>query len=254
MEDSSMVDIYTPLSEAIIEINKRREDTGLQQRLREFFGSYAPPGAFTDTAHFVSARALYSPNLEFLHMLDLADTFGLQPLLFEFTKDRYTALNAGKRGLGKMTFYRDRGMGLKEKGETISIIDFQEAEGKPMSDVRTLKGELLVEFHHRLLRDYVGDRLPQIHDFSDWVHESYGFNKDFPYARYLGLFISNGILLENFLPQTSEGKFTKNRVLPAFQYLSDSLGVRPLIVPMESPEVAVDPRWYYYPEGVKALL
>jgi len=94
----------------------------------------------------------------------------------------------------------------------------------------------------------------EIKDFSKWFQNSRTFSVDLPYLRYLGLFIRDGILFNNFVTEKHQSFFTKTRVLPAFRKLREVFGVSPLIVPIEPIETDSEPFWCYYPEEVRRFL
>jgi hypothetical protein len=86
-------------------------------------------------------------------------------------------------------------------------------------------------------------------DFSDWLL-SFG-GEHFDYLPYLALFITQGILVENFLSGDElDRKFTKERVIPAFAKIVDIFGVKPLIVRAYNADEELDPKHRQYAESL----
>lgn len=92
---------------------------------------------------------------------------------------------------------------------------------------------------------------------SDWAKAVSGAH--FDYVRLLALFVTDGILFENFRTDDEhEIAFTHGRTIPAFEKVERMFGVRPLIVRLFTDEEVADPKWWRYPDELypvtKALL
>lgn len=254
-------ELFTPIAEALPELQRRRNDTDLQQKIRSYFAKHpctkelaAEPGA-------VMAPTLASPNFELNYFLDTQKNLPLKKILYEFGNDKFVHLNFEKHCLGEMTFFRQNIPGKGVEGETVEtlrVVDFEKDQGKPMNKITTIQGENFVDFHHRLLSEYQPDAQFEICDFSEWFRKSRTFEPDLPYLRYLGLFMTDGILFCNFIadPSTEESQFafTAEIVLPAFRKLRDMFGIAPLITPIEPIETDNEHFWCYYPEEVRRLV
>lgn len=245
-------ELYTPLEEARTELARRRNDAQLVNTVREWERRLPPPPALQSDAHAVYAPTIISPNLELLHLLESSDSIGLPLHLFEFSHDKFVHMNHVKRCLGQLTFV-DASRPPRVIAEK-RIVDFQLAQGKYMDEIQTLDGENFVDFHHRLLRTFVQRELPPVSDFSVWFAQSKLHTPHVPYARYLALFICDGMLLANFTTEKHEVFFTEQVVLPAFRHLREHFGVKPLIIPVSPPDSDESPLWNYYPADLLPLV
>ena len=197
---------------------------------------------------------LVSPNLELNYFLDVSKNLPIRPIFYEFRKDKFVHLNYVKHCLGELTFFRENFLGNKKITESIRIIDFEKDQGKPMNEIKTIKGENFIDFHHRLFSECLPGVNIEIYDFSDWFRKGYSFAPELPYLRYLGLFISDAILFGNFTTEKRESFFTNIKVLPAFRKLKEVFGLQPLIVPIEPMETDDGPLGCYYPEKVRQFV
>ena len=223
-------EIYTPLSVAKDEVWKRWNDEGLKGRVLEFLGE-EPPSIFRGQPKAFMARHLASPNNEFVRFVDLSKMMGLQPVCLEYLDDKFRAENEDKYYLGKLTFHGGVGRKLGERISTKKAIDFNCAEGACLRNIKTTWDENFIDFHHRLLADFLKDDAGVISDQSEWVYNN-GKNPKLFYKKFLAFFICFGVLFEDYLENKNEKKFTKEIVLPSFKNINDKLGVKPLIVRM----------------------
>jgi hypothetical protein len=120
------------------------------------------------------------------------------------------------------------------------------ANGRRISELKTLWGEGFVEFHHEFLHE----RFPHLRDkhvdISSWLKESGSGAKDY-YQKFFTLFLKDGILFENFLLDKKELNFTKEIVLPAIINIEKATGKKPLIVALEPTKHEGDKFWNSYP-------
>jgi hypothetical protein len=237
--------VYTPLHEAIAELKRRQTDAKLNAYLASL--PMEVPEILKNKPSAVLFRHIATPNYEirrFLHIVSvLAD---LQPLFLEYTEDKFTNRNECKFSLGKISLYK--GMNKKEEPiyEKINIIDINESNCQPISSIKTVWGQSLVDFHHELFLTCFPDYKDNICDFSSWVSQNGKSAKDY-YKLFLSLFIKNGILFENFLTENSELSFTKQVVLPAIIEIVEETGVKPLIVALEPTEIEGKHFWQAHP-------
>jgi len=246
--------LYTPLTEALQELKRRRADKKLQQRVNDYFALYPCPPELATEPRIVMAPPLVSPNLELKYFLDVCKHLPIRSIFYEFRKDKFVHLNFEKHYLGKMVFFREHAPDNKEVTGSMRVVDFEKDQGKPMNEIKTIQGENFADFHHRLVSEYLPDADIEIHDFSEWFKNSRLFLPELPYLRYLGLFIRDGILFSNFVTEKYQSSFTHTLVMPAFEKLKEVLGVAPLIVPIEPVETDSEPFWCYYPEEVRTLI
>jgi hypothetical protein len=251
MSDLAKVgELYTPLRLALKALEDRSANTALRRKVDQFFGGFPPPRSFTSPCA-VYAPALVTPNLELTCMMDIASELPIPVRYYEFAQDKFVHLNYAKRSLGDLTFFNAESSERLITGRKV-VVDFQSAQGQPMNKITTLDGENFVDFHHRILRETLKEDTPAIEDFSDWFKSASTFDPALPYTRYLGLFLTGGILFANFTTEKREVTFTEQRVLPAFRALREQFGISPLIVPVQPTESDDEVFWCYYPDTVRA--
>lgn len=246
--------LYTPFSEAVEELERRRSNKELISKIDRYFEKLPSPVEMSGQTRMVIAPPIVTPNLELEYVLDIARHSSIQPLFFEYGNDKFVHLNFEKRYLGEMVFCKKPFLRKRVVTGSIRIIDFEKDQGKRFNEIKTLSGENLIDFHHRLVKERFPDFDLQIRDFSDWFERSRLFDPQFPYARYLGLFLHDGILLTNFVTEKYQSDFTRSLVVPAFKQLREQFGISPLIVPIEPIETDHDHFWCYYEEDIKELV
>ena len=237
--------VYTPIEEAIIELEIRRKDKELERKVFEFLNGNIPE-SFLKKEKFVLARHLVTPNYEVSRFLIIADAMGLAPLFFEYLEDKLIFKNPWKYSLGKMPFYSGRAKNGSMKIKNFSIIDFDSSHGEKISSVTTKWGQSLVDFHHEFFNRRFPSFKDSIVDASDWYANNGGNPTEY-YEKFLALFIRHGILFENFLLDETEIEFTKKIILTSIINISKKFGLKPLIVALESPEMENDNFWYCHP-------
>ena len=112
----------------------------------------------------------------------------------------------------------------------------------------------MIDFHRRLFLacNYCPEDF-HAHDTSNWYKNNGGKAIKY-YTNFFLLFITHGILFENFLTiKNTEGDFTKNIVLPSLEKAINLVGVKPLIVPLEPLDTETDEYWYYYDDKIKNI-
>lgn len=247
--------LYTPLTDALVELERRQKDKHLRKKVEKYFESYPLLPQLEAGPCGVVARALLTPIYELVYFMDISKHLPIKTVFCEFTKDKFVGVNFEKKCLGNMKFFREDLYGKKVVVASRRVVDFKKSEGKPLIDVLTNTGESLPSFHRRLLNSYFKESKLEIDDFSDWFVNASKFSKEFPYMRYLGLFIVHGILYDNFVTtEKRQDSFTRNKVIPAFKKLSETFGVPPLIVPINPVESESAHYWCYYPEKVRTLI
>ena len=165
----------------------------------------------------------------------------------ELLSDKYTSENNDKYYLGKIFFHDGKGKKGGHKISSLKIIDFDSCEGKSLSNIKTIWGEDFIKFHHNMLSDAISDYEKKIYDASAWAKE---IKKDpgMFYIKYLSLFISKGVLFENFIMKEGDSElfFTEKVVLPSFKKLLEIFGVKPLIVALNPFNMEDDVYWRSY--------
>lgn len=236
--------VYFPtIEEAIVELERRRNDKELQSRVEEYFKDVGIPVPFQDEPRLTLFRQIATPNIEVSRFLIIADGVDMKPLFLEYYDDKFTSNNKWKLYCGKLAFYEGIG---KKGGHKISystIIDFNTYNGKKISEVKTLWGEGLTDFHHKLFDvNYSHCNTGYFFDGSNWFVNC-GASAVQYYKKFLALMIRNGILFENFMLDSDELLFTKGTFLPAYQSVFDYFGVKPIIVPINPTEVESEEFW-----------
>lgn len=252
----TQADLFTDATEAVAELQRRREDAQLERRLHESLGESAGivlKRCATPTA--VLFRQVASPTHEAIHFLELADRLGLQPIFLEFHGDKFvTARNKYKHNLGKMPIYQHTASDGTVHIRYHTLLDFPEFEGDDLGAVQTLDGESLVSFHHRMFKKVTGTDVATLCvDGTPWFSTT-GTTAQQHYRGILPLFIRDAILFENYLPNGHEGAFVKKNVVPAFAEVTEAFGMRPLIVRLLPEETETDMRWDIYPKEMDAAV
>ncbi len=247
--------VYTPLSEALRLLDERRKDPELMAKVEKLLKGDIPE-ILKQQKCAVLARHIATPNHESRRFIQIAKEYNLYPVFFEYLDDKFTANNPYKHSLGQLQVQKKEPNKHKHTLiEKITIVDFNTHTGKKLRDVQTLWNEPLVSFHRKLFdsQNYkTGDFY--FHDGSEWYKNNGGKSKEY-YTNFLLLFITNGILFENFLTsQDEEGAFTKEIVLPAIENILNLVGVKPLIIPVGPLEIEADNLWFNLLPKTKELI
>jgi len=235
--------IYTPLDEALAELQRRRADAALCRAV-EHHRRQLPAELFEGTPAAVLWRHIMTPGLEFLRFSALARRSGLRPLCLEYLSDKFVPHNPDKHMLAMMHFR------FPDTVRRLRVVDFAAIDGTPLGAIHCRTGQSLVDFHHRLLESQCPETLPV--DISDWVKqlacpEQY-------YFEYLSLFITSGIIFEVFLlDDPKERAFAEDRVFPAVARVVETYGVKPLIVRLVEPEEEGQSWLWEYPRELQSV-
>lgn len=249
MEDISSM--YTTLSEAKRELQRRSKDKELKKKIEDFLGGDLPE-IFKEKPKAFLVRDIISPNFEFFFFKDLVKEAGLEMGLCEYS-GKLVAKNFNKYHLCRMFFHNGIGKKNGDKIDTLNIIDFNVSEGKLMNQVKTIWNEKLIDFHHNLLEKETRANSKEIFDITKWFnkHRNQG---EYYYLHYLALFLAHGILFENFLFSKGEEEFTRKKIIPSFKKIVKIFGIKPLVVPATLIEDESESYWWYYPNSVKKHL
>ena len=238
--------VYSSLWPAIEELKARQNDAALGSYVDGLL-THGLPEPMKGKKSIVLFRHVATPNYEVIRFLNAADALAdFQPLILEYTHDRFNNRNEWKFSLAKLRFHK----GHNRLGESIfenrTIIDINASNNVPIREIRTEWGEPLHEFHHRLF----GTLFPQFtdapYDLSEWLHV-YGPTAKEYYKAFLSLFLKDGILFENFLFDGKEASFTDTVILPALEELRNESGYKPLIIPLEPTTIEGDQFWLSHP-------
>ncbi len=244
--------IYTPLETALSELVKRKQDTELQSYVNELIPS-GIPNIMSEKQSVVIFRNIATPNYEVTRFMHIAVSLQeLQPVIFEYTQDKFNNRNEWKFSLAKVPFYTGVNKNNEQLFEYQNIIDVNASNNKPINSINTVWGQNLVEFHHELFNMSYPEYTNVPYDLSEWLHSIGPAAKDY-YKSFLALFLKDGILFENFLIDEKEFEFTKNIILPAIQELEKETGHKPLIVALEPTDIEGNKFWLSHPLKRKEL-
>jgi hypothetical protein len=241
---------YTPLAEAKKEIRRRWNDKELKKKMEKFLRD--TPSILEDSPKAYLARHLNTPDKEFFRFLKLAEKLNLVPICPEMLSDKFSAKNSDKYYLGKLFFHNGNGKNGGDKISTLRIINFNKAEGKKLSSIKTTWGENLADFHHTILKAATPNFEINNPDFSKWFAGKCRNLNDM-YKYFLSFFMCHAVLLESY-DVNEEKSFIEKFVLPQFNFLSKKFGVKPLIVRLLPNKTGHDRIWCCHPESVKKLL
>jgi hypothetical protein len=191
-------------------------------------------------------RPLITDNYEVLHFLNATSAFNLNPIFLEYSTDKFVTRNEWKHALGHMGFYFGKGRKGGAKIEYFNSINFTQSDGKKLSEVNTLWGQKLSDFHHEMFLKRFPKLKLNIFDGLDWYTDKGGTPQTY-YEPFFRLFICHGILFDNFLLNGEELFFTKKIILPALIKIRQETGIKPLIVALEPTENESDIFWMCHP-------
>jgi len=237
---------YTRREDAVALLQERRKDVKLRKRVEEFLGGNIPACVQGEDVAGLIFRNVLTPNHEFDIYIKHCEKINVRPVLFEYPEDKFVAMNKDKYTLARIYFYMDS----YSHGENIlgmKLVDFDHAEGKPLTEVKTLHGESLVSFHHRLLTYYYPTVSNYLFNATSWLHTMGGHATKY-YSNFFALFLTHAILFENFSTRDHEAMFTKQVVLPAIEMIRDIFNINPIICPIHEIADENNKKWWTYPE------
>lgn len=238
--------VYTPLDKALEEIKTRRANPDLVKEVDGLLNNDIPECFNTGPKAVIFSQV--SPNYELRRFMSLIDAIEeLLPVFLEYCDDKFVPENDWKYSLGKLKFFYGRGKHGGLKIERVNIIDFNKSNGRKLSEITTLWGQKLLDFHHEFFDQTFKKLKPeQCSDISNWLKLHGGTPMEY-YKHVLLLMIKQGILFENFMLYGHEEPFTRNIFLPAFIQITNDLKMKPLIVALEPTEIEGDTFWTCYP-------
>lgn len=250
-KEETYLKIYTPISQIELELAVRKNDSELIKKVKNFF-STCPFPPLQETPRAVLSRSIATPNMEMERFLSLAKTTNLEPLVLEYP-DKFVARNSHKYHLCKLFFFRET-LKLNRTIHTLKLVDFNKVEGKNLSEIKTLWGENIVSLHHHFLFLNYPNLHNQVLNFTSWFKKTRVMANEY-YLYYLALFVTNGVLFENFLFDDKEEEiFFKEKFLPSFKKIEEIFGVKPLIAQLLPTDDEKSTFWYSYPEKMRPIL
>ena len=244
--------VYTPLSEAIQILKERQKDDNIKKRIEDLLNGDIPEPLRKIDRYGISGKQVATPNFDTRWFIELTKDHGLKTFFLEYHSDKFTSNNFFKHSLGQLRIHNNfnkHGDNIEEK---MTIVDFNKCNGRCLKDIHTLWGEPLVAFHKRLFDVYNFSTRDEFifYDESGWLKRN-GTTPEKYYERDLLLYIYHGILFENFLLTGSDGEFTENILLPAFEKVFNLTGLKPLIVPIPPMEVEEEAHWFSYDKKIR---
>jgi hypothetical protein len=247
--------VYTSLEDALAELELRKGDQKIKRYINKTLNTGIPT-SLVESGKMVFFRQLATPNYEMRRFVTIADALSdkIKPVFFEYHEDKFTDNNVWKYHLGKLPFYKGQDKHGNKISQKILTIDFTSNNGKRISEVKTLWGQSVIDFHHELfIKAFPHLDYGVFFDGSEWLLKNNGSAKHY-YLPFLKLFLSHGILFENFMLDTKEIRFTKEIFLPAFIKIYRDTGKKPLVVALEPTEIEGDDFWMHHPHESMELV
>lgn len=239
--------VYTPIDEAVEELERRQKNKSLFKEVDDFLGGNIPVGIKKGDPKAFLFRHIITPDLETEKYFSNISKYKLEPWFFEYHKDIFIAENEDKHALGKLFFYYGVSPNGNVNNFTFKIIDFTSSQKKNIGDIKTLWGENLTSFHHRILSEIMPNAQKYIHESSNWFHDVGGGRAMEYYKKLFALFVCYGVSFENFRNDGgNESDFLKEVVIPAFDYVYKKFGLKPLISPIVDVDDENNPKWMGY--------
>ncbi|WP_394754473.1 hypothetical protein [Crenothrix sp.] len=242
--------LYTPIEEAIGILHARQK----QQLAIPFLDVPEPLRVFSEWENktyrptAVMFRQSATPNFEMDRVLGLCEKYQLDLLILTFQEDKFSPNNNCKYALARMGFFEGLGRQGGKKISYSTILNFNQYNGLPLGECKTFRGQPFMEFHHGLLmQEFPQISINNISDISEWFIRNHIKTGNL-YQANLKLFLKHAILFETFVLSGSELNFTLKKVVPAFQEIIDTYGIKPLIVNSEDPDMEGDDYWQLYPK------
>lgn len=238
--------------EAIEKLKRRQQNPELKKRVEEYLKGDIPE-YFKDGPVLYLARHVVTPNFETLRFIHLMEHFGIKTVITQDSKGLFVTQNHVKRALVKLPIFRrhtQKGNKLHEHYENFTIVNVNEANGKPFSDIKTLWGEKLIDFHTRLFSELLSRKIESPDDAA-WIDRHHRENLLKHYKHLLALFVVHGIFFENYnMNDPHEVEFVRRILRPACLFVEKRFGYRPIIVQVFPTSFESYHFWISYPRKV----
>lgn len=229
---------------AVREIEHRRRNHELVRKVREYLNDDIPAHFDQAKPVFHFSRHIATPNYETLRFIEVTKPFGCPITIGQDPKDKFVSNNILKRALAKMPITTGTTRNGDEIIEYFTVVDFQKNQGRLFSDVETLNGTKLMELHQGLLKE-IYPHAVEIVDESAWIDRHHRGDLYRHYVDFLSLLTVFGVMVEDYIPEDYE--FLQTILFPAMAEVEARFGVRPLIVPLMSSDIALERNWLAYP-------
>jgi hypothetical protein len=243
---------FTTLSVAVRQLEHRRRDPNILARVEDYLEGDLP-AHFRDGPLLYLARHVATPNQETLAFLAAGRQLQMPTAIGEDLNDVFVSHNPIKHALGTLPIIKGRACNNHDIVEYVTVIDFNEAQGRRLNELRTFAGQSLAKFHNSLF-DLVDAERPAIVNDTDWIDRNHRGDLLEHYKRHLALFVAHGILCEYFIPEDpAEYRLLREVVLPAFEFIEEVFGLKPLMAPHVRATVDNHHQWDAYPREVFGL-
>ncbi len=241
----------TPIEDALKELKQRGDNNNLRLEVEAYLNNDIPP-YFKNGQIGYLARHVATPNFETMHFLDICKQQNLPACIGQDSGDIFVSHNDLKRALGKLAVHAS-----ERQNDPIftynTVVDFYTMQGKYFKDVKTHWGESLIEFHNNLFSHFYKTPI-NIFDDADWVSRNHRGDLLEHYKKFLSLLVVHGVMFEYYLKNDlRELKFVREILIPAFIYVEEKFGHRPLIVSLVR-EGEENKDWYGYPKFHNLLI
>jgi hypothetical protein len=238
---------FTPLPEAVAEIERRRKDPELRRKVEAYLHGDIPEHFTYSKPIFYLSRHIATPNYETLRFIELTEHYELPRVIGVDPFDKFTSNNVLKRSLGKMPVTKGVSRNGDEIIENFTVVDFLKYDGEMLRDVKTTFGEPLLDFHTNLFREIYPTKGMIINE-AKWVDNHHRGALVPEYIDVLSLLITHGIMFEFYEPEDRE--FVQQVLEPTFNFVTSIYGVKPLIVNLVDAEIANTRNWNGYPSVI----
>ncbi len=250
-------DLVSNHFDALAELDRRRQqDPSVQLRIEKFLRGDIPE-YFKNGPILYLARHINTPNFETIRFMYLMKHLGMNAVVSHDSRGKFAPHNHIKRALGKLhvcTRLSQENGSLHEHYQNFTIIDFNSAAGKPFSDITTVWGEGLIDFHTRLFTELGLDHVESPDDAA-WIDRHHRTNLLEHYKELLSLFVVHGIFFENYNMEDKQERLFVQRILrPACEWVEKEFGYKPLIVPIFPTTLESCQFWISYPKKVGEIL
>lgn len=247
-----MTDLMMTPFEAVKELKKRQSDPELKKKVEEYLEGDIPEYA-KDGPILYLARHIVTPNFETLRFIHLISQLGLKTIISQDSKGLFVSQNQVKRALAKLPISRrvtQKDGKLSEHYQNVTIVDFNEADGRSFADIKTLWGEGLIDFHARLFSELEVKEI-ETPDDAEWLDRHHRGDLLKHYKKLLALFVVHGIFFENYNAEDEhEVRFVEEVLRPACRFIEQRLGYRPIITQIFPTSLESYRFWISYPSKV----
>lgn len=253
---SDISDLTMPPFEAVQELKRRQKDPILKKKIEEYLSGDIPE-YYRDGPILYLARHTVTPNFETLRFIHLISNLGLKTVVTQDSKGLFVTQNQVKRALGKLPVCRrvtQKGGKLNEHYQNVTIVDFNEADGKAFYEIKTLWGENLIDFHTRLFSE-LNIQVVEAPDDAKWLDRHHRGNLLEHYKQLLALFVAHGIFFENYnADDEHEVHFVEQVLRPACHFIEQRFGYRPIITQVFPTSFESYHFWISYPAKVMDIV